>query len=196
MKKNLGPRLGADKASGLSLYEQAVYAPNTEAVSTICSSYSSVQRDYLAKFDDGELYRSFSNLQDLTTFSQGAESQMAAAVRNNVRSVEQQKMLTTVLLTQRSSFLKRQAAAISCTQPVPLYVEKHLAQLISSARPYQPSVTFLLGTLQMEATVRSRTDGSITRRVLLSDEPQTPPSCCAYAKSGSGFHCFHGVAVL
>ena len=30
VKKNLGPRLGADKASGLSFYEQAVYAPKTK----------------------------------------------------------------------------------------------------------------------------------------------------------------------
>ena len=119
------------------------YTPNTEAVSTICTS---VQRDYLAKFDDGELYWSFSNLQDMTTSSQGAESQLAAAVQNNIRSVEPQKMLTTVLLTQRSNFLMRQAAALSCTQPVPPYAEKYLAQLITSARPYQPSVTFLPGT--------------------------------------------------
>ena len=121
---------------------------------------------------------------------------MAAAVRNNIRSVEPEKMLNTVLLTQRSNFLKRQAAALSCTQPVPPYVEKHLLQLITSARPYQPSVTFLPGTSQMEATVRSRTDGSVTRLVVLSNKPQAPTSCFAYAKRGSEFPCFHGVAVF
>ena len=196
VKKNLGAKLGAEKASGLRSYERAVYAPSMETVGTITSTYSSVQREYLRRFDDAELYRSFSNLQDLTTTSQGAESQMAAALRNNIRSVEPQKMLTTVLLTQRSNFLKRQAAALSCDNPVPPYVEKHLAQLISKARPYQPSVTFLPGTSQMEATVRSQTDGSVVRRVVLSRETHKPPSCCSYATSGSGFPCLHGVGVL
>lgn len=197
VKKNLGAKLdGADKAMGLQLYEKAVYAPTVEAVNQICASYSPAQKAYLENFDNAELYMAYSRLQDLTRTSQGAESQMSAALRNNIRSVEPQKMITTVLLTQRSNFLKHQAAAGSCMSPVPPYVEKHLAQLIRRARCYQSSVTYVPGTSQMEATVRSQVDGSITRTVTISDLPQTPPRCCAYSEKGSGFPCLHGVAVI
>ncbi len=36
----------------------------------------------------------------------------------------------------------------------------------------------------------------MNRRVVLSPLPQTPPSCCAYSRTGDGLPCLHGVAVI
>ena len=197
VKKNLGAKLeGAEKAIGLQLYEKAVRAPTVEMVNDIRSRYSVAQRNHPGRFDDSELYLAFSNLQDLVRTSQGAEGQMAAALRNNIRSVEPQKMIATVLLTQRAGFLRRQASALSCKNLVPPYVEKHLASLIQRSRAYQLSVDFLDGTAQMEASVRSQIDGASTRIVNLNPQAQVAPHCCAYSRLRSGFPCYHGVAVV
>lgn len=48
----------------------------------------------------------------------------------------------------------------------------------------------------MEATVTSYTNGSIKRRVVLSEHEQTPPLCCGYSENGSGLPCLHSIAVL
>lgn len=48
----------------------------------------------------------------------------------------------------------------------------------------------------MEATVRSLTNGSTTRQVVLSGNLYVPPSCCSYSTLRSGFPCYHGIAVL
>lgn len=196
VKKNLASKLGAHKNAGIDLYEQAVRAPTVEGVDSIRRHYTDSALAYLGRIPDSELYRAYSILTDLTITSQGAESQMSAALRNKIRSVEPQAMLSHVVLTQRNSFLRKQAAAAACKRPVPPYVEKHLASLLQRARVYQSTVRFIDGTSQMEATVRSFTDGSVCRRVVLSRTPQTVPECCAYSKDDSGFPCLHGVAVL
>lgn len=48
----------------------------------------------------------------------------------------------------------------------------------------------------MEATVVSRRDASILRRVTLSESPQIPPKCCSYSTDGTGFPYWHGVSVI
>ena len=48
----------------------------------------------------------------------------------------------------------------------------------------------------MEATVCSCRDATNTRRVVLSSEPLTPPTCCVYSMVGDSFPCWHGTAVL
>lgn len=143
-----------------------------------------------------ELYRSYSSLEDLITSSQGAESQMSASLRNNIRSVEPQSMLKRVVEVYRNGFLKRRSTALSSCSPVPPKIDVYLAQLISRARDYQDSVRFVEGTNQMEAKVKSMTEPSQTRHVVLSENPNTIPSCCAYSKSGDGFPCLHGLAVI
>ena len=75
-RKNLGPKLGAAKAIGLQLYEQAVHAPTVEALEDVIRQSSPGMKAYLGCFDDAELYPALSGLQDLTTTSQGAEAQM------------------------------------------------------------------------------------------------------------------------
>lgn len=196
VKKNMSPRLGSERASGLSLYERALRAPCKDVVDIMKAQYGEKQRAYLGRFADKELYRAYSKLQDLITTSQGAESQMSSSLRNHIRSVEPQQMLHAVVSTQRTTFLKRKSAALRHHGPVPGHIEKHLALLIMKARPYQQSVRFIDGTNYMEATVVSQRDPTHLRHVRLTAEPQTPPMCCSHSSSGDGFPCYHGVAVL
>lgn len=46
------------------------------------------QRIYLAQFSKYELYRAYSNLQDMHVSSQGDESEMATLLKNHIRWVE------------------------------------------------------------------------------------------------------------
>lgn len=195
VKKNMGPKLGPEKSTGLSLFERAVRAPSRTQVDALKAQYGPKQKAYLSKFADSEIYRAYSNLQDLIFTSQGAESQMSAALRNNIRSVEPQQMLRTVVDIQRNAFLKRQRDAQRCETPVPPQVERHIAQLIAKGRVYQSNVKFVEHTDMMEATVVSQLDRSKTRRVQLFGEGK-PPQCCAYSTNGTGFPCYHGCAVL
>ena len=105
-------------------------------------------------------------------------------------------MLSHVLLTQRTGFLKRQAMALTSKNPVPPYVEKHIASLITRARVYQTTGQFVAGTNQMETTVRSYTKGSSQRMASFAESSQTLPLCCAYSQQGTGFPCLQGVAVI
>ena len=192
----MSARLGSNKGIGIRLYERAVYAPSREQVYALKAEFSATQKAYLDRFKESEVYRAFSSLEDLITTSQGAESQMSADLRNNIRSVEPQKMLLRVVLLQRTKFLRRQDSALSCTSPVPPRTQNHLAYLIQRAQVYRSSVRFLDGTSQMEATVASQHNGTVLRLVRLSNNSQTPPSCCAYSTNGSGIPCWYGVAVL
>lgn len=63
------------------------------------------------------------------------------------------------------------------------------------ANEYSSSLKFIPNTNNKEATVVSRSKGTL-RTVKISDDPHTPPSCCAHSTTGSGFPCFHSVAVL
>lgn len=196
VRKNMGSKLGATKEIGLSLYERALHAPSRSAVDEIVAGYGDVQRQYLSKFHRSEIYKAYSCLQDSIVTSQGAESQMSASLRNHIRSFEPQKILHKVVLTQRSSFLKRQSASQTCSMPVPPAIQKQIAFLIRRSRAYQNTFVFCDGTSQMEATVSSCADGSLTRRVRISEAPQQPPICCGYSTNGDGLPCFHIVAVL
>lgn len=196
VRKNMLRAVGAEKSDAVWLYTKALYAPTKQETDSFIARFGPRQRAYLDKFDKKHLYRSYSSLKDLITTSQGAESQMSAALRNHIRSVEPQQMLKKVFHTYREGCLSRATAALNCKSPVPPHVERHLASLISKSRVYQGSVQFIAGTGQMEATVRSETDASVERHVVLSDSPQTVPSCCAYSKLGTGYPCFHGVAII
>lgn len=196
VKKNMAPALGAEKAIGIALYEKACRAPTRALVDGFKVQYKPKQRAYLAKFEDSELYRAYSFLEDTIFTSQGAESQMSSSIRNCIRSVEPQVMLSRVFAIQRERFYAKKRAAMQCTSPVPPNIEKIIAKLIQQSRPYQKSVTFLEGTDMMEATVKSQTDASVLRHVKFSNSDQTPPLCCAYSRSSQGFPCLHGVAVI
>lgn len=196
VRKNMAAYLGAERANGTALYDRALYAPTTHIVDEVKALYGPRQKEYLSKFPDAELYRAYAALDDLILTSQGAESQMSASIRNMIRGVEPQTMLKHVVETQRNGFLKRKASACRETAPVPPVVQRHLAQLIARARPYQSSVKFVPGTDQGEAVVTSATDASKTRRVVFNSNPQTPPSCCAYSMVGDGFPCYHGAAAI
>lgn len=63
VKKNLGPKLGAGKAIGLHLYEQAVHAPTVEALEDVRRQFTPEMRACLGRFEDSELYRAKSALQ-------------------------------------------------------------------------------------------------------------------------------------
>lgn len=143
MKKKLGPKLGVGKAMGLHLYEQVVHGPTREAVDDIRRQFMLVMLEYLGRFKYSELYRATSCWTKLTTTSQGAEIQMSASLKNRLRACKSQKMLSHVLLTQRTAFLKRQVVALSCGDPVPPFFERHIASLITRSRVYQSTVEFL-----------------------------------------------------
>lgn len=198
VKKNMSKQLGPEKASALSLYEQAVYAPCKAAVDSIICQYGENQKAYLGNFKKEQLYRAYSSLQDTVTCSQGAESQMSSSLRRHIRAVEPQKMLENIVLLQRTGFLNRQRAASIYTLPVPPGIEQVLANIILHSRQYQSSVQFVNGTNQMEAKVLSRTDAARFRHVFMpkDDNPQTAPRCCAYSTDGKGLPCWHGAAAI
>lgn len=120
--------------------------PTVLGVEEITGQRGDAQAKYLDRFDKAELYREFSGLQDIATTSQGAESQNVSSLRNRIPAVEPQKMLSKVLLTQRSRFFNKQSAALNCTQPVPTHVERLIATLIQRPRVHQHSVTFIEAT--------------------------------------------------
>lgn len=105
-------------------------------------------------------------------------------------------MLAQVVLTQRKPFIHRQIQALSAESPVPSHVRQHLGSLIQKARVYQPNVVFVDGTIKMEGTAGSFTDGSIFRRIYLGTETQKTPSCCPCTEDKGGYPCLHGIEVL
>lgn len=99
-------------------------------------------------------------------------------------------MLHKLVNIQRSRFLTKKQEALAPN------FEKILSKLMEKARIYLESIQWIWDTNQMEATVLSRKEVSARRHVVISSEPQTPPSCCAYSKVGDGFPCLYGVAVI
>lgn len=140
-----------------------------------------------------QLYRSYSNLSELITKSQRIESEMNSSLRNSIRCVESQNTLMKVVSLQRSRFYERKQKDLDCTDLVPSRIAVHILELIMKSRYYQDSVRFIPNTRDMEATVVSRSDPSVFRRVVLSNTPQTPPQFCAYSVNWDGFSCWNGV---
>lgn len=60
MKKNMGGKLGIEKETGLSLCMHAFYAQSTVEVDNIISQYRPVQKEYMSKFKNPQLYRAYS----------------------------------------------------------------------------------------------------------------------------------------
>ena len=121
---------------------------------------------------------------------------MCASLRNAIRTVEPQKMIHNIVNSYRRRFLANSHAASTCEFPVPPRVQAIIAELIHHARYYQPSVKWVDHTNMVEAKVQSRSDPTLWRRVIFSNEPQTPPSCCLHSTNGSSFPCWHGVAAI
>jgi len=128
--------------------------------------------------------------------SQGAESQMRASIRNQIRTVEPQKMLTNVIMTQRRNFLQHKRTVSLNNKPVPPRVEDRISHLLSRSEQYKSSIQWQEGSNCMEATVSSSVDPTVKRTVKLSTENRQAPSCCAYSSLNDGFPCLHGTAVL
>lgn len=118
------------------------------------------QQTYLTQFSTSELYRAYSNLQDIHVSSQEAESKMAAFLKNHICDVEPQEMVYKAILTQCSAILLRQEKDLSHDGSVPPSVEKHIAKLIEEIKVYRSTIWFISETNQLEATVQSVTDGS------------------------------------
>lgn len=57
VKKNMGPKLGNDKAVGLFMYDCAVHAPSKGEADKLISEYRVYRRTYLAQFSKSVLYR-------------------------------------------------------------------------------------------------------------------------------------------
>lgn len=52
----MDPKLGAEKAIELYLYDRAVSTPTTAEVDAICAKFSLRQKTYLDRFSTAELY--------------------------------------------------------------------------------------------------------------------------------------------
>ena len=192
--KNMSGHLGDERATGLGLYQRALRAPSKELCDAIVAQFGPKQTAYLARYKKEQLYRSYSALQDSISTSQGAESSMCAALRNNIRSVEPLKMLQTIVEKAKEKVLSMQKEAANWTGPLPPRTEKRLAKMIRVAKLYH--VREVPGTNQMEWTVESRVNPTQSRRVVLSPDPYIPPACCAYSLTGEKIPCYHGLSVV
>ena len=67
VRKNMTKVMGNEKSNALHLYTKALYAPTKELCDTYRREYGPRQRQYLSRFPCEELYRSYAELQDLTT---------------------------------------------------------------------------------------------------------------------------------
>ena len=70
-----------------------MHALSRDAVDAVKRTYGQRNAQYLSPFQDTALYRAYAGLQDLVNSSQGAESQVSASLRNQIRSMEPQSML-------------------------------------------------------------------------------------------------------
>ena len=120
---------------------------------------------------------------------------MNGALVNKIRCVEPTAMLHAMANTQRLKLAKNKSMAAGCTAAVPPRVEERIAVIIIAAKKY-PSPVPVEGTNQMEWDVLSLANTALRRRVVLSQFRNTPPQCCAYSQTGSGFPCNHGAAVI
>jgi hypothetical protein len=193
--KNMSGAIGNERAVGLALYARAHSAPSRAEVDSIVSQYGPKTKAYLARYENCELYPAYSNIIDSVKTSQGAESAMCAALKNNIRSAEPMKMLEIVVSTQRRTFNTNKAAALGWVGPVPPRTEQRLAALILKSRRYT-YVKPIPATNQLEWEVGSLADPSVKRIVVMSPLEQTPPTCCAYSLTGEGIPCLHAVAVI
>lgn len=75
-------------------------------------------------------------------------------------------------------------------------IGQHVAKLIDKSKVYCPSIQFMPGTNQTEATVRSVTNESQTRTVKFSEAANAPPTCCAQSSDGAGYSYLHRAAVI
>lgn len=191
--KNMDKHLGSGKGHANNLFRQAVKAPSHEKLMAIKGLYSDKQGDYLAKFDDDILYVAESKVDNIIFTSQGAESEMNALMKIQVRSIEPQKMLWKVALEYKRRFDANAAEAAECECPVPPRVERHIAHLIIQAKKY--SIVRALPNTNMNEYEVICNDGRIIR-VIFSPKEQTPPICCAFSKVGDGYPCYHGVAAI
>lgn len=130
IKENMLPTLGAERAMGDGLYDCDLQAQSQTMVTAIRNEYFPCQRAFLDLFKDSELYISFSTLEDKTFSSEGAEGQVYSSVQNHIQEVEPQLMLQKVFKAQHKRVNEHKSAALRCTSPVPLHIEKHLSSLI------------------------------------------------------------------
>lgn len=158
--------------------------------------YGRRKSQYLSIFTYSVLYGACARLEDRITSYQEAESEMYASIRNNIRSVEPQKLLRNVVDAQRGVLVRRQDASHRCTSPVPTQIEKQLALILRKYQSYQDTVRIVDCTKHMEATVKSRVDASLKKKVVFSETSQPLPVCCLLSTEGDGYPCWHGAAVI
>jgi hypothetical protein len=171
--KNMSGGLGNERAVGPGLYSRALRAPSKALVDAVVAQFGPRQATYLSKYNKEELYKAYSNLKDSIVTSQGAESAMHAALKNNVRNVEPMKMLETIVNKGHEKFMQLKAQADAWQGPVPPRTEKRLADSITRAKRYTV-VTPVPGTNQMSWNVQSLVNPTHVRRVDFSEVEQTP----------------------
>lgn len=91
-------------AISMSLYERVLNAPTQAAVDEIVAQESQVQNEDLIKLEKSELYKSYLNRRDTRRTYQGAQIHISESLGNHIRSIEPQKILNKVVLTQKYSF--------------------------------------------------------------------------------------------
>lgn len=106
--KKLVPNLVLHQNFSIHLYNQAVRAPTVEGELIIPRDYHVTAVPYLGRIFYRELY-SLQQSGILDHHIAGCQIRIRSALRNETRSVEPQSVFFHVVLTQRNSFLTRQA---------------------------------------------------------------------------------------
>lgn len=141
---------------------------------------------YLYTFNDADLYRSFSTLEDHIFTSQKDESQIGALFWSNIRVVEPKTILTAVVVIQRTAFIKRFRATLFCTKQVPLKIEHLIARQISTSKFYQSCVSFIPSTHLLLATVATLADPTKLGMVKLQRLEEVL-LCCSFSRDNTWF---------
>lgn len=105
-------------------------------------------------------------------------------------------MRNTVVDINRTGFLLLKSAELACVSPLPTRLEQNLNYTTRMSGVNMEIGQFVEHTAQMEATLKSNTDPSKMRHVILSDQLKTPPSFCADPTLGEIYPCFQRREVI
>lgn len=106
-------------------------------------------------------------------------------------------MTNKAILSLLSAFLLRKDKGLLHKGTVLSSIEKRITELIQKRNIHRSTIRFIFfGTNQIEATVKSLTDGSRTHTVRLTERTNIRLVYCAYSSNGNGFPFLHSIYVI
>lgn len=151
----MSPSSGEEHVIGMGVYEKDQRVPSVEKVEEIKTEYRTKTGRNRVKFQDRELYRKHSALEDLVYTYQCTENTKATQLNNPITSVETQSMLRNSDQVMRQRFMTQPTSARECTNPVTPKVEKNLANIFINSGLYLSSVPFVGVTNNAQDTMVS-----------------------------------------